>query len=156
LLRSARAALVAKVCDRLDSSGPEDTSLTSEGHPHAVFRRAIDRQNLPMALVTAREVGRLTLPDALDLTALIAMKDPGRRSRVAVRWLRRLLDEDELVAIEQASFAAAALASPCPAIGSTGKAQDTRGEHPSCLPDGADRRKDAPIRTRNCWTNSAG
>ena len=38
------------------------------GSTHATFRRAVERGNLPMALVTARELGRLTLEDALALT----------------------------------------------------------------------------------------
>jgi hypothetical protein len=40
------------------------------------------------------------------LTALVAEKDPERRSRFAVRWVRRLLEEDESLTIEEASLAA--------------------------------------------------
>jgi hypothetical protein len=35
----------------------------------------------------------VTLAEALELTALVALKDPGRRSRYAARWLTRFLSE---------------------------------------------------------------
>jgi hypothetical protein len=39
-------------------------------------------------------MGKVTLMEALELTALVVLKDkdPGRRSRFAARWLQRLLD----------------------------------------------------------------
>jgi hypothetical protein len=43
----------------------------------------------------ARELGRLSLPEALELTILIARKEPRRLQRVAVRWLERYLQECE-------------------------------------------------------------
>jgi hypothetical protein len=46
------------------------------------------------AVAAARELPQLSLLDALELTMLIARKDPGRYSRVAARWLQRLLEED--------------------------------------------------------------
>ena len=53
-------------------------------------------------------------PDEMEalgaLTALIALKDPHRRSRVAARWLLRLLEEHRGATIEEAAFAASALA----------------------------------------------
>ena|SRR5207245_6691644 len=57
----------------------------------------------------ARELGRVTLAEALELTALIAHKDPPRHSRYALRWLRRLLAEHERVTLEETAFAASAL-----------------------------------------------
>ena len=62
-----------------------------------------------MAEATARELGRISLEEALALTALVAEKEPERRSRFAVRWLRRLLEEDESVTIEEAAMAASCL-----------------------------------------------
>jgi hypothetical protein len=49
------------------------------------------------------------LVDALELTVLVARKDPRRRPRVAARWLLRLLDEQPDVPIEEAALAAASL-----------------------------------------------
>jgi hypothetical protein len=45
---------------RLDSLGPaEGARLTSQGHPRTVFRRALQRGNLLVAELTAREVGHI-------------------------------------------------------------------------------------------------
>jgi hypothetical protein len=69
--------------------------VTAQGHPRAIFKRAIERGNVVVAEMAAREVGRLTLSEALALTALVAQKDPARRSRYVLGWLRRLLEEDK-------------------------------------------------------------
>jgi hypothetical protein len=84
--------------------------VTAQGHPRAIFKRAIENGNVMVAEMTARELGRITLAESLALTALVVQKEPGRRSRYAVRWLRRLLEEDENLTIEDASLAASALA----------------------------------------------
>jgi uncharacterized protein (DUF2342 family) len=60
-----------------------------------VFNRAIERGNLSVAEVTAREMGKVTLAEALELTALIAFKDPRRHGRAAARWLRLYLEANE-------------------------------------------------------------
>jgi hypothetical protein len=66
--------------------GPEGGGAsTSQGRPHTVFRRALERGNLLVAEATAREVGRISLAEALELTFLIAQKEPGRHPRVAAR-----------------------------------------------------------------------
>ena len=83
--------------------------MTAQGHPRTIFRRALDRGNLLVAETVAREIGRVALSEALELTALIAQKDARRKSRAAVRFLERLLDERRLT-IEEASLAASALA----------------------------------------------
>ena len=41
---------------------------------------------------------------------MVVQKDHGRRSRYTVRWLRRLLGEDEHLTIEEAGLAGSALA----------------------------------------------
>ena len=84
--------------------------MAAAGHPRAIFKRAIENGNLPVAEVTARELGRITLAEALELTALVAERDPDRGLRFCVRWLRRLLDEDETITPAQAALAASALA----------------------------------------------
>jgi hypothetical protein len=58
----------------------------------------------------AREIGRVSLAEALELTALIARKDPRRRSRAALRFLERLLEECPRLTVEEAALAASALA----------------------------------------------
>jgi hypothetical protein len=54
-------------------------------------------------VAAAKELSQLSLLDALELTMLIARKDPDRYPRVAARWLLRLLT------IEEAALAATGL-----------------------------------------------
>jgi hypothetical protein len=60
--------------------------MTAQGRPRAIFKRAIERGNVVIAGMAAREVGRLTLGEALALAALVAQKDPARRSCYVARW----------------------------------------------------------------------
>jgi hypothetical protein len=68
--------------------------MTAQGHPRATFSRAIERGNLIAAEASAREVGNLTLEEALRLLFLYAEKDPTKYERAALRWLVRYLTED--------------------------------------------------------------
>ena len=43
--------------------------------------------------MTAREIGRVTIVEALELTALVARKQPHRYGRFAARWLCLWLEE---------------------------------------------------------------
>jgi hypothetical protein len=61
------------------------------------------------ALAATKDLPQLDLLDALELTALVARKDPRRHQRVAGRWLPRFLEEDPYATIEQASLAASSL-----------------------------------------------
>ena len=70
-------------------SGPTERAMTAQGHPRAIFKRAIEHGNVTVAEVIACERARISLGDALDLTALVAREDPSRGSRYATRWLRR-------------------------------------------------------------------
>jgi hypothetical protein len=84
--------------------------LTAQGHPRAIFRRAIERGNVLVAETTLRaEIPRPTLTDLLELTALIAQKDPGRFSRVAARWLLRYLEAASDATVHDAALVAANL-----------------------------------------------
>jgi hypothetical protein len=56
-----------------------------------------------------RLIPRPTLRDLLELTALIAMKDPGRFSRVDARWLLKYVEAVEGATIYDASYVAANL-----------------------------------------------
>ena len=84
-------------------------STTSQGHPRTAFRRAVDRGNLVVAEIEAREVGKLDLSEALELTALIALRDRERSRRVAARWLQRWLEETKTPTIEDAAMVAGCL-----------------------------------------------
>src|SRR5207247_1900177 len=86
-------------------SGPgKELSLTSQGHPRTVFRRALERGNLLLAETTAREIGHVGLGEALELTALIAQHDPRRSGRAAARWLRRFLEAEAATTIDEVSL----------------------------------------------------
>jgi hypothetical protein len=60
--------------------------LTAQAHPRAIFKRAIERGNLVVAEATAREIGRLTLEEALSLVLLYSEHDPIKFERAALRW----------------------------------------------------------------------
>jgi hypothetical protein len=60
-------------------------------------------------VTAARDLPRLSLADALDLTLLVARKDAARHPRVAARWLARYLDEHPAATIEDAALAASCL-----------------------------------------------
>ena len=49
---------------------------TSQGHPTAILKRALQRGNLTVAEAVAKELPPLNLTDALELTIVIARKDP--------------------------------------------------------------------------------
>jgi hypothetical protein len=63
-----------------------------------------------MALAAAKDLPQLGLLDALELTVLVARKDPRRHPRVALRWLLRYLEEDSHATIDEAGLAASSLA----------------------------------------------
>ena len=84
--------------------------MTAQGHPRAIFKRAIENGNVLVAEMTARELGRITLDESLALVALVAAKEPHRHSRYALRWLRRLLEEHDGLTLGEAALAVSALA----------------------------------------------
>jgi hypothetical protein len=58
--------------------------ITSQGRPRTTFARALQNGNLYVAEALAREIGRISLAEALELTILIGRKEP-RRARSATR-----------------------------------------------------------------------
>lgn len=82
---------------------------TSQGRSYGIFQKAFQRRNVIATLAAAKELPQLSLLDALELTMLIARKDPSRYPHVAARWLRRLLEEHPDVTIEEAALAASCL-----------------------------------------------
>jgi hypothetical protein len=89
--------------------------LTAQGHPRAIFDRAIERGNLAVAETTLRQLGRPTLVELLELTALIALKDARRYRRVAARWVFRYLQEADaatLADVQAVSVGLSALGGP--------------------------------------------
>jgi hypothetical protein len=59
--------------------------------------------------MAAREMGGLSLADALSLCELLANTDPARYERAALRWLQRFIDERS-PPLTEVALAASALA----------------------------------------------
>ena len=90
----------------LDAAPPRrGAASTSQGRPHSIFKRVLQRRNVVVALAAARELPHLTLSDALELTLLVARKDPRRHRRVAAHWLLRYLEDDPQATVEEAALA---------------------------------------------------
>jgi hypothetical protein len=85
-------------------------SLTSQGHPYARFKRALDTGNPTIALSAASELPFVNLADALALCALMRDGDPGRYSRACAKWLCRYGLEVGGVTLEELRFVAGCLA----------------------------------------------
>ncbi len=69
--------------------------MTAEGHPHARFKRCIEKRALWGAEDAAREIANLALEDALQLVYLYAELDSPKYEKAAIRWLERYLAESE-------------------------------------------------------------
>jgi hypothetical protein len=82
--------------------------VTSQGTAHGRFTRAVANSNLREAEIAARELGGLSLEDALSLCVLLAERDPQRFERAALRWLQRFIDE-RLPPVAEVALAASAL-----------------------------------------------
>jgi len=83
--------------------------MTSQGTPRGRFQRAIHGRHVQNAEMAAREMGGLSLADALLLCELLANADPARYERAALRWLQRFIDE-RLPPLTEVALAASALA----------------------------------------------
>lgn len=83
--------------------------MTSQGTAHGRFQRAIHRRNVQAAEMAAREMGGLSLADALVLCELLGNVDPARYERAALRWLQRFIDE-RLPPLTEVALAATVLA----------------------------------------------
>jgi hypothetical protein len=67
--------------------------MTSQGSAHGRFQRAIRRRQVVAAEMAAKEMGQLSLIDALTLVACYARTGSPNFDRAAVRWLARLGEE---------------------------------------------------------------
>lgn len=82
--------------------------MTAQGSPRTRFNRAIEGGWIFHAELAAREMGSLTLLEALQLVELYAEHEPAKFERAAVKWLSRLLVEVR-VSLLSAQIAAASL-----------------------------------------------
>ena len=65
------------------------------------FRRALDRGNVTEALSAASELQFVALAEALELTLLLADKEPEKYDRAAARWHSRFLQETKNVDLRE-------------------------------------------------------
>ena len=88
--------------------------MTSQGTAHGRFQRAIQRRQLFAAEIAARELGALSLSDALALCLLYEAENDPRFERAMRRWLSRTRREHALrhEQVELLLAAAGALRTP--------------------------------------------
>jgi hypothetical protein len=67
--------------------------VTAQGSAYHRFRRALDRRNGTEALSAATEIQVAGLVEALELTLLLADRDPAKYERAALRWHARFMRE---------------------------------------------------------------
>jgi hypothetical protein len=87
--------------------------MTSGGSAHARFTRAIAQRNLAAAAIAAKQLGGLSLADALDYLVLLAELRPERAQPAALRWHGRLELEAPTLTLAESQLALAALAGLC-------------------------------------------
>ena len=83
--------------------------MTSQGTARGRLQRAIHTWHVQNAETATREMGGLSLADALLLCELLAKRDVARYERAALRWLQRFIDE-RLPPLSEVALAASASA----------------------------------------------
>jgi hypothetical protein len=83
--------------------------MTSQGTVRGRFQPAIRDRHLRRATMAARELGNVSLADALALTLLTAEVGDDRWPRAAARWLGRFIIESPAMTIGEAGLASAAI-----------------------------------------------
>jgi hypothetical protein len=87
--------------------------MTSQGSAHGRFTRGIAQKNLRGAEIAAKEMGGLSLLDALDYLVLLVELQPDRAPPAAIRWHGRLELESPVLTLSESQLALAALADLC-------------------------------------------
>jgi len=87
--------------------------MTSQGSAHGRFTRAVKARNLFQVELALRELGGVSLLDALDYLDLLAEQKPAKLEQAALRWHGRLELEANTITLAESQLALAALASLC-------------------------------------------
>ena len=93
--------------------------MGDSGTSRARFQRAIERRQLLPAEAAAREIGHLSLADALELLLLIAAVQSDRFNAAAARWHARFVVETRGIDIADSQLllgAVAGLHEPVPRV----------------------------------------
>jgi flavin reductase (DIM6/NTAB) family NADH-FMN oxidoreductase RutF len=88
--------------------------VTAQGSAYMRFRRALDRGNVTAARSAASELQFVALAEALELTLLLADREPTKYERAAARWHVRFAQEVPHVDLRE-SLAVLALLAAIPA-----------------------------------------
>jgi hypothetical protein len=83
--------------------------VTSQSSAYHRFRRALDRGNVAEALSTATEIQVVGLVEALELTLLLADREPLKYERAALRWHVRFVREEADVDVRESQAVLALL-----------------------------------------------
>jgi hypothetical protein len=70
--------------------------VTSHGHAHSRFRRALLTKNVTLIDAAARELGHVALDDALRILVVLAERQDPRFERAAARFASRVTAEQGL------------------------------------------------------------
>jgi hypothetical protein len=105
----ATPARLVRDYDFTKAVAPAASAMTSQGTARGRFTRGHSERDIRQAETAAREMGGLSLADALSLCELLAGPDPARYERAACRWLQRFIDE-RLPPLAEVVLAASALA----------------------------------------------
>ena len=84
-------------------------AITSQGHPYARFKRALQSRNATLATAAAQELEEVALDDALRLVLLYRDARDWRYERAALRWHLLLLTEAPALGLQGARVSAQAL-----------------------------------------------
>jgi hypothetical protein len=87
--------------------------MTSQGSAHGRFTRSIKQRNLFGVELAIREMGSLSLLDALDYLDLLSETGSAKLERAAIRWHGRLETEAPTLTLAESQLALAAVASLC-------------------------------------------
>ena len=98
---------------RLEFETPAPSAMTSQGSAHGRFTRALAQRNLRGAETAAKEMGGLSLIDALDYLVMLAEVRPNRAPAAAIRWHGRFELESVTLSLVESQLALAALADLC-------------------------------------------
>ena len=86
--------------------------VTSQGSPHARFRRALLTKNVRIIDAAAAELGHVALDDALRVLVVLAERRDARFERAAARFAARVVLERRLAVAEGHQVLALAQALP--------------------------------------------
>jgi hypothetical protein len=87
--------------------------MTSQGTARGRFQKALERRNVFQMELAIREMGSLSLLDALDYLDLLSEAGSPKIARAAIRWHGRLETEAAVLTLGESQLALSAVAALC-------------------------------------------